>query len=42
MKKKQRYEGKKYLRDGEKTVYDSETHHALGTWDGSKIELYDE
>jgi chemotaxis protein histidine kinase CheA len=36
------YEGKKYLRDGEKTVYDSETHHALGTWDGSKIELYDE
>ena len=36
------YEGKKYLRDGENTVYDSETHDALGTWDGSKIELYDE
>ena len=36
------YEGKKYLRDGEGTVYDSETHDALGTWNGSKIELNDE
>ena len=36
------YEGKKYLRDGEGTVYDSETHDALGTWDGSKIEIYEE
>ena len=36
------YNGKKYLRDGEGTVYNSETHDALGTWDGSKIEFYEE
>ena len=36
------YNGKKYLRDGENTVYDSENHDAVGTWDGEKVEFYEE
>jgi hypothetical protein len=36
------YNGKKYLRDGDNTVYDSETHDAVGTWDGEKVEFYEE
>ena len=36
------YNGKRYLRDGEGTVYDSETHDAVGTWDGDNVEFYKE
>ena len=36
------YNGKKYLRDGDNTVYDSETHDAVGTWDGENVEFYEE